>query len=450
MFLSGVIEGFYGPPWTADERATLFARMAAWGLDTYLYCPKDDLHHRAVWREPYGEADAQAMRALVDACHAHGLRFLYGIGPGLDIRYGDAQDRATLRARCAQMVSLGCDGLALLFDDIPDVVDPADLARWGSLAAAQADLANEVVASLRTQAPDLLAAFCPTPYCERMVTAGHGGVGYLESLGATLDPAIEVFWTGPEIVSRDITVAHVREVANRLRRKPVLWDNLHANDYDGRRILMGPYAGRPLELRDEVRGILTNPNTEFPLNHVAVRTLARFVHEAGATWDTRQVYLDALREWLPAFDTVAGPIALDDLAWLGDCYYLPYEEGPAAEALLVHARVALTDRSATWRDATQAFLAEATARRDFCTRLATLRDRSLFNALSRRVWDLREELDLLVRAAQARLASADGVVCVRSDFHQPRTFRGGTVARLQRLLQAHPDGTFTPAHEGGA
>jgi hypothetical protein len=79
-----------------------------------------------------------------------------------------------------------------------------------------------------------------------------------------------------------------------------------------------------------------------------------------------------------------------------------------------------------------------------------LRDRSLFNALSRRVWDLREELDLLVRAAQARLASADGVVCVRSDFHQPRTFRGGTVARLQRLLQAHPDGTFTPAHEGGA
>jgi hypothetical protein len=183
---------------------------------------------------------------------------------------------------------------------------------------------------------------------------------------------------------------------------------------------------------------------------VAVRTLARFVHEAGATWDTRQAYLDALREWLPAFDTVAGPIALDDLAWLGDCYYLPYEEGPAAEALLAHARVALTDRSATWRDATQAFLAEATARRDFCTRLATLRDRSLFNALSRRVWDLREELDLLVRAAQARLASADGVVCVRSDFHQPRTFRGGTVARLQRLLQAHPDGTFTPAHEGGA
>ena len=65
MFLSGVIEGFYGPPWSQAERAALFAQMAAWGLDTYLYCPKDDLHHRAVWREPYGETDGATMAALI-------------------------------------------------------------------------------------------------------------------------------------------------------------------------------------------------------------------------------------------------------------------------------------------------------------------------------------------------------------------------------------------------
>ncbi|BCS30976.1 hypothetical protein TBR22_A01770 [Luteitalea sp. TBR-22] len=447
MFLSGVIEGFYGPPWTADERATLFARMASWGLDTYLYCPKDDLHHRAIWREPYGQAEARAMAALVAACHAHGLRFLYGIGPGLDIRYGDPADRAALLTRCTQMVDLGCDGLALLFDDIPDALDPGDLARWGSLAAAQADVANDVVAALRARTPGLIAAFCPTPYCERMVAAGHGGRGYLEALGAALDSAIDVFWTGPDIVSREITVDHVREVARRLRRKPLIWDNLHANDYDGRRIILGPYAGRPLDLRDEVRGILTNPNTEFPLGHMALRTLGRFVHEPGPTWDPRRAYLDALGEWLPAFETVAGPMAFEDLVWLADCYYLPYEEGPEAEALLALARAALTGTGDDWRDVTQRFLEEATRRRDMCARLATLRDRPLFNALSRRIWDLREELDLLIRAAQARLATSDGQVRVRSDFHQPRTFRGGTVARLQRLLQQHPDGTFTACSE---
>jgi protein O-GlcNAcase/histone acetyltransferase len=444
MFLSGVIEGFYGPPWSRQERGTLFEQMAAWGLDTYLYCPKDDLHHRAVWREPYGEADAAAMAALVATCHAHGLRFLYGIGPGLDIRYGSETDRGHLRDRCLQMIDIGCDGLALLFDDIPDRIEPADLERWGSLAGAQADVANEVARHARTRRPDVLVAFCPTPYCGRMVAAGHGGAGYLEALGASLDASIEVFWTGPEIISGEVSVAHIRDVAARLQRQPVLWDNLHANDYDGRRILLGPYSGRPLALRDEVRGILTNPNTEFPLNQMAVRTLAMYL-QADGQWNDREAYLHALREWLPAFATVTGTVDFDELVLLADCYYLPYQEGPEAEDLLARAHLALRDTSSGWRDHAHAFLDQAIRLRDLCGRLATLRQRTLFHALSRRVWDLREELDLLVRGVQARLATLDGHVSFSSDFHLPRTYRGGTVARLQTLLTPHADGTFTPS-----
>jgi protein O-GlcNAcase/histone acetyltransferase len=444
MFLSGVIEGFYGPPWSEGERATLFEQMAAWGLDTYLYCPKDDLHHRAMWREPYGAEQSHSMAALVSASHARGLRFLYGLGPGLDIRYSSEEDRRHLRGRCAQMIEIGCDGLALLFDDIPDHLDPADLERWGSLAAAQADVVNEVVHWARTQRSGLVAAFCPTPYCGRMVAAGHGGAGYLEALGAALDPTIDVFWTGPEIVSGEISVAHLRDVGSRLRRQPILWDNLHANDYDGRRIILGPYSGRPLALRDEVRGILTNPNTEFALNFMAVRTLAMYL-QAHDTWHEREAYLTALREWLPSFETMSGAVPFDDLVILADCYYLPYVEGPEAEALLSSAHRALADRSPEWRAHATAFIERGTRLRDLCGRLATLRHRPLFHALSRRVWDLREELDLLIRGAQARLATADGDVSFRSDFHQPRTFRGGTVARLQRLLRPRADGTFTPS-----
>lgn len=443
MFLSGVIEGFYGPPWSEAERSVLFEQMAAWGLDTYLYGPKDDLHHRAIWRQPYGRDQTAAMTALVAACHARGLRFLYGLGPGLDIRYASEADRRALRDRCAQMIAMGCDGLALLFDDIPDHLDATDLARWGSLAAAQADVVNEVVQWARTQRSDLAAALCPTPYCGRMVQAGHGGPGYVEALGAALDASIDVFWTGPEIVSGEISVAHIREVATLLRRKPILWDNLHANDYDGRRILLGPYSGRPLQLRDEVRGILTNPNTEFPLDFMALRTLAMYL-QAEDTWPEREAFLAALREWLPSFETITGAVPFDDLVLLADCYYLPYREGPEAEALLSSAQRALADRSPEWRAHAAAFIERGAALRDLCGRLATMRNRPLFHALSRRVWDLREELDLLVRGVQARLATADGEVSFRSDFHQPRTFRGGTVARLQRLLTPDADGTFTP------
>lgn len=445
--LTGVIEGFYGPPWSQDQRLRVFEWMSAWGLNTYLYCPKDDLHHRAIWRAPYPARDAATLGELVRACHARDLRFIYGLGPGLDIRYTDARDVERLRDRFAQMLGLECRHFALLFDDIPDRVDDDDVARWGSLAAAHAHVANTSLAWLREQRPDVALAFCPTPYCGRMAAAQHGGPGYLEILGRELAPDIDVFWTGPEIVSYEISVGHVREVQALLRRKPILWDNLHANDYDGRRFVCGPYAGRPQDLRGEVRGILSNPNTECPLNYVPLRTLAAFVHSTSP-WDARDAYLSAMAEWLPSFETVGGVAEMDLLVLLGDCYYLPGEEGPTAMALYDLARRALTNASDDRRAAGEAFVRDAMRLREFCAGLATLRDRPLFYALSRRVWDLREELDLLIRCVDTRLGSPDGEIPVlRSDFHLPGTYRGGMAARLQRLLVQHPDGSFTPSAE---
>lgn len=46
------------------------------------------------------------------------------------------------------------------------------------------------------------------------------------------------------MVSREITIEHIRRVAAVLQRKPVVWDNLHANDYDPKRVFLGPFAGR--------------------------------------------------------------------------------------------------------------------------------------------------------------------------------------------------------------
>src|SRR5512140_668500 len=105
-FLSGVIEGFYGPPWTQAERFRLFDWMAEWGLNTYLYAPKDDLKHRALWRELYTPEEVQCLRRLINDAKRHGLRFFYGLAPGLDIRYSDHSEFARLTERLAQMLDL--------------------------------------------------------------------------------------------------------------------------------------------------------------------------------------------------------------------------------------------------------------------------------------------------------------------------------------------------------
>lgn len=442
-FLSGVIEGFYGPTWSRAERIELLDHMPAWGLDTYLHGPKDDVHHRAAWRTPYPALAADDLRSLAREAHARGIRVAHGFGPGLDVRYGDPADLDAAIARFIQARELGVSVFVLLFDDIPDRMHEADARRWGTLAKAQAAFANAILEALSQDGPARLL-FCPTPYCGRMAQRAHGGPGYLQDLGAALAPGIDVFWTGPEIVSQTITESHLDEVAGWLRRPPVLWDNLHANDYDGRRAFCGPYSGRPRGIQRKVRGILSNPNTEFPLNFPGLHSMASWLR-AGEDWDARASYLEALRAWLPRFEGWKQPMPFDDLVLLCDCHYLPYSEGPGAVALRSQLRALLQAPPANWGPEAHAIRASLARLRDACARVADLRDRSLFAAWSRRVWELREEMDLLEKYVAWHLHPATRDEPFQSDFHQPVTYRGGMVASLQRLLRLRPDGTFTPA-----
>ena len=440
-FLSGVIEGFYGPPWSQAERCELFDRMAAWGLNTYLYAPKDDLKHRALWRELYAASETQSLASFIKACRQRNLRFIYALSPGLDIRYSDKAELTQIQKRFEQLLAVGCNDFALLFDDIPDNLNSPDIKQFGSLASAQCHITNTIFKWIRDQSPSAQILFCPTAYCGRMARRQLGGKDYLATVGRELTVEIDIFWTGPEIISREISVAHVQEIEAVLRRKPLIWDNLHANDYDVRRFFCGPYSGRTPELRDHVRGLLINPNTEFPLNYVPLRTFGEFVKEQG-TWDPRQAYLAAMREWLPRFATVGQPISFEDLGLFGDCYYLPYEEGPEANALYELARGLALDSRPSTLDNTGAFLERAARLRTFCARMTELHDRSLFYALSRRAWELREELDLLEQFVQFKCEGKNAPF--RSDSHLPGTYRGGMVVRLQRLLVQQLDGAFKP------
>lgn len=442
-FLTGVIEGFYGPPWSEAERSEVIAWMRQWGLNTYFYGPKDDLHHRIFWRTPYADADAAVIERLIRSCQQQGIRFVYALGPGLDVRYNEPSDRQALRARFDQLMKLGCRDFCLLFDDIPDRMHPGELERWGSLASAQCALTNEISAWVRTREPHSRFLFCPTPYCGRMEAAQLGGEGYLETVGRELSQDVEVFWTGPEIISPEITLGHIDGLAAKLRRKPMIWDNLHANDYDGRRFYCGPYSGRPTELKGRVKGILTNPNNEMPLDFMALRTLAAFVQAPG-TWDPRAAYLTALREWLPKFETVHRPMDFADLVLLADCHYLPQAEGPEAQRLFRDIAGLLALDPLDWGEDAARVRSQVVRLRDICARMAELKCRPLFHALSRRVWDLREEMDLLDRYIGFALEPANRGRPFHSDFHLTQTYRGGLVRRLQGLLVQAPDGSIRP------
>ena len=68
----------------------------------------------------------------------------------------------------------------------------------------------------------------------------------------------------------------IEEITSVLKRRPLIWDNMHANDYDQKRLYLGPYTGRPSNLIPRVKGVLTNPNCEYGPNFVAIHTLAQW------------------------------------------------------------------------------------------------------------------------------------------------------------------------------
>ena len=82
--------------------------------------------------------------------------------------------------------------------------------------------------------------------------------------------------TGPKVISKSITVESIEELSAVIKRPPVIWDNLHANDYDQRRLFLGPYDGRSVALLQKLRGVVTNPNCEYGANYVAIHTLAQW------------------------------------------------------------------------------------------------------------------------------------------------------------------------------
>ena len=60
----GVLEGFYGNPWTHEQRLELLGFMASRGMNTFVYAPKDDPLVRRDWRSAYvGPRPAPPQRA---------------------------------------------------------------------------------------------------------------------------------------------------------------------------------------------------------------------------------------------------------------------------------------------------------------------------------------------------------------------------------------------------
>jgi len=263
----GIIEGFFGRPYAWTERADLVRALAPAGYGFYLYAPKADAFLRKRWREPYADADLAALGDFAAVCRGAGVRFGVGLSPYELYLDFDAAAKQALAAKLDQLTALGLDDLGVLFDDMRgDLPD---------LAARQ----TQIVHWIAERAPNVHLVVCPSYYSDDPVldrVFGRRPPRYLEDLGAALDPAIDVMWTGEEVCSLEITAAHLARVADQLGRRPFLWDNYPVNDGPrmSRFLHLRAFTGRPAAIGEHLAAHGINTASQACLSRIPALTLA--------------------------------------------------------------------------------------------------------------------------------------------------------------------------------
>ena len=245
----GVVEGFYGTPWSHDVRLSLIDFYGKFKMNTYLYGPKDDPYHSCPnWRLPYPEKEAQHIKELVEACNRNYVDFVWAIHPGQDIKWNE-EDYHNLVQKFNWMYDLGVRHFAIFFDDISGE---------GTNPLKQTELLNRLTEEFVKVKGDVSPlTVCPTDYSG--LWANPTEKGSLAIYGKTLNPDIKVFWTG-DVVCSDMTPETLEFINSRIKRPAYYWWNYPVTDYIRNFVLQGPVYGLDTSLTaHETCGVVSNP-----------------------------------------------------------------------------------------------------------------------------------------------------------------------------------------------
>lgn len=285
--MRGFVEGFYGNPWSFENRMALITDSSEYKINTYIYAPKDDPYHKDKWRELYPEKEANQIRQLVENCNRNNVEFIWCAHPGNGYNYSGDDDYNTLIAKIDQLYDLGVRRFGLSYDDLSG----------SSNGANQAALINRVGAYLKEK----------DPACGDMVTVGQrytDGWGadwnaYLKPFLNGLDDSVVVMWTGKN-TGGNCDADSFNGPKNRVgyEQELAMWFNYPVNDMAFGRILMGAVDNMDPEL-ESLRGFFMNPMNQAQASKVAIYQGADYswnIHD----YDSDRSWNRAIEEVLPA------------------------------------------------------------------------------------------------------------------------------------------------------
>ncbi|MBI5671440.1 MAG: beta-N-acetylglucosaminidase domain-containing protein [Chloroflexi bacterium] len=285
--IRGVAEAFYGVYYTPVERNDLIRFIGQHGFNTYLYGPKNDRQHRNRWREPYPAKTMQQFADTVAIARDSGVTFCYAIGPVVSMCYSDEADYHAIITKLEAFYRLGVRSFCAVLDDMkPEFLHEADRRCYNSYAEAHVHLCNRLFEWLQALDPACTFSLCPTLYYGRPPFDS-----YVYEIGMGLYPEIDVFYTGADICSPQITAADAAAFAQAIKRPPLIWDNYPVNDLGMQpEMHIGPVRGRGARLPTQTRGIVANLMLQAEASKIPLLTYAEYMrnpdgYDPDAAWE---------------------------------------------------------------------------------------------------------------------------------------------------------------------
>lgn len=292
----GIIEGFYGTPWSFADRMDAVRYMGEHRMNAFMYAPKDDPYHRELWREPYPDDIFAGIHALKQECDKHMVDFYYCISPGNDLEFRSREDFARLEEKLAAMIAVGVRHFALLMDDIDYVLTGDNKQYLERSGAAHAYLTNRVYDYLAACLPSFTLAMCPSEYWS------YWNTEYKKDIREQLHSNVKVFWTGYFVFAPEIGRKHAEDNRSYYGHELWLWDNVPVNDCDKDRLFLDPVRGRSSRLGQHGHtAVVANPMNQWECSKITLTTMSHYM------WNSER-YMPEL-SWELAVREFAGELA---------------------------------------------------------------------------------------------------------------------------------------------
>lgn len=323
----GVIEGYYGVPYSAEVTKELFRFMARNKLNTYMYGAKSDPYHSRYWSEPYpvaitpeqervGYLTQDMMKDITAAARECKVDFIWAIHPGK--AFADPQNKDIIRqimGKFESMYELGVRQFGVFVDDVGVPSDPSILKLCADNLTALQKAIDEKWNKEGTPAEDKVKPlhYVPQLYAYSWVSDDKAKT-FFESLRPVPDK-VNIYITGANVWSVPNN-GDIQKVYGWLGKGTSWWWNYLCNDQDMTKLFI---ADMQTNFRDEshifstsripaditLKTLIVNPMQQGMLSRIGLFSTADY------SWNTAA--FNSMRSWEAAVRSVGSSALLGDI-----------------------------------------------------------------------------------------------------------------------------------------